>query len=86
MSRWADSARDPSAALDEAEVRRIFREESGHAVASLIRVFGDIDLAEDAVQDAFAIALRKRPQEGLPPNPGGWITTHRPQPRPTPQQ
>ena len=74
MSRWADSARDPSA-LDEAEVGRIFREESGHSVASLIRVFGDIDLAEDAVQDAFAIALRKWPREGLPPNPGGWITT-----------
>ena len=75
MSRWADSARDPSAALDEAEVGRIFREESGHSVASLIRVFGDIDVAEDAVQDAFAIALRKWPREGLPPNPGGWITT-----------
>jgi RNA polymerase sigma-70 factor, ECF subfamily len=75
MSRWADSARDPSAVLDEAEIGRIFREESGHSVASLIRVFGDIDLAEDAVQDAFAIALRKWPREGLPPNPGGWITT-----------
>ena len=75
MSRWAESARDPSAALDEAEVGRIFREESGRSVASLIRVLGDIDLAEDAVQDAFAIALRKWPREGLPPNPGGWITT-----------
>jgi RNA polymerase sigma-70 factor (ECF subfamily) len=75
MSRWADSARDPSAALDEAEVGRIFREESGYSVAALIRVFGDIDVAEDAVQDAFAIALRKWPREGLPPNPGGWITT-----------
>jgi RNA polymerase sigma-70 factor, ECF subfamily len=75
MSQWADSARDPSAALDEAEVGRIFREESGRSVAGLIRVFGDIDLAEDAVQDAFAIALHKWPREGLPPNPGGWITT-----------
>jgi RNA polymerase sigma-70 factor (ECF subfamily) len=44
-------------------------------VASLIRAFGDIDVAEDAVQDAFAIALRKWPGDGLPPNPGGWITT-----------
>jgi RNA polymerase sigma-70 factor (ECF subfamily) len=44
-------------------------------VAALIRVFGDIDLAEDAVQEAFAVALRKWPGEGLPPNPGGWITT-----------
>jgi len=75
MSRWADSARDPSGALDEVEVGRIFREEWGHSVAALIRVFGDIDVAEDAVQDAFAIALRKWPREGVPPNPGGWITT-----------
>ena len=44
-------------------------------MAALIRAFGDIDVAEDAVQDAFAIALRKWPRDGLPPNPGGWITT-----------
>jgi RNA polymerase sigma-70 factor, ECF subfamily len=44
-------------------------------VATLIRIFGDIDVAEDAVQDAFAVALRKWPIGGLPPNPGGWITT-----------
>jgi RNA polymerase sigma-70 factor (ECF subfamily) len=61
--------------LDEAEVGRIFREESGRSVAALIRVFGDIDVAEDAVQEAFAIALGKWPGDGLPPNPGGWITT-----------
>jgi RNA polymerase sigma-70 factor (ECF subfamily) len=61
--------------LGEAEVGRIFREESGRAVAALIRVFGDIDLAEDAVQDAFAVALRRWPGDGSPPNPGGWITT-----------
>ncbi|MGZ8805147.1 MAG: RNA polymerase sigma factor [Microbacterium sp.] len=54
---------------------RIFREESGRSVATLIRLFGDIDIAEDAVQEAFAVALRKWPLEGLPPNPGGWITT-----------
>jgi RNA polymerase sigma-70 factor (ECF subfamily) len=60
---------------DDALVGRIFREESGRSVATLIRIFGDIDLAEDAVQDAFALALRKWPVEGLPPNPGGWITT-----------
>jgi RNA polymerase sigma-70 factor (ECF subfamily) len=59
----------------EAEVGRIFREESGRAVAALIRVFGDIDVAEDAVQEAFAIALGKWPADGLPLNPGGWITT-----------
>jgi RNA polymerase sigma-70 factor (ECF subfamily) len=61
--------------IDEAEVGRIFREESGRSVAALIRVFGDIDVAEDAVQEAFAVALRKWPGEGLPPNPGAWITT-----------
>jgi RNA polymerase sigma-70 factor (ECF subfamily) len=63
------------AQVDEAGVGRIFREESGRSVATLIRIFGDIDTAEDAVQDAFASALRRWPVEGLPPNPGGWITT-----------
>jgi RNA polymerase sigma-70 factor (ECF subfamily) len=66
---------DAAATLDQAEVARIFREESGRSVAALIRVFGDIEVAEDAVQEAFAVALRKWPADGLPPNPGGWITT-----------
>jgi RNA polymerase sigma-70 factor (ECF subfamily) len=66
---------DPTAKLDGAEIDRIFRDASGRSVATLIRVFGDIDVAEDAVQDAFAVALRKWPGDGLPPNPGGWITT-----------
>jgi RNA polymerase sigma-70 factor, ECF subfamily len=61
--------------VDDALIGRIFREEFGRSVATLIRIFGDIDLAEDAVQEAFALALRKWPVEGLPPNPGGWITT-----------
>jgi RNA polymerase sigma-70 factor (ECF subfamily) len=61
--------------LDEAQIGRIFRREAGRCVATLVRVFGDIDIAEDAVQDAFAVALRKWPGDGLPPNPGGWITT-----------
>ena len=61
--------------VDDALIGRIFREESGRSVATLIRIFGDIDLAEDAVQEAFALALRKWPADGLPPNPGGWITT-----------
>jgi RNA polymerase sigma-70 factor, ECF subfamily len=60
---------------DEAAVGRIFREESGRSVAALIRAFGDIDVAEDAVQEAFVVALRRWPADGLPPNPGGWITT-----------
>lgn len=61
--------------LNGAEIGQIFREESGRSVAALIRVFGDIDVAEDAVQEAFALALTKWPGGGLPPNPGGWITT-----------
>lgn len=61
--------------VDEAGVGRIFREESGRSLAAVIGFCGDIDLAEDAVQDAFALALRKWPRDGLPPNPGGWITT-----------
>jgi RNA polymerase sigma-70 factor (ECF subfamily) len=61
--------------VDEGLIGRIFHEESGRSVAALVRIFGDIDLAEDAVQEAFAVALRKWPVSGLPPNPGGWITT-----------
>lgn len=64
-----------ASAVDEATIGRIFREESGRTVAALIRVFGDIDVAEDAVQEAFAVALRTWPDGGLPPHPGGWITT-----------
>lgn len=61
--------------LGEAEIGRVFREEYGRCVAGLIRNLGDIDVAEDAVQDAFAVALRDWASAGLPPNPGGWITT-----------
>lgn len=61
--------------LDPSEIGRVFREESGQVVASLVRLFGDIDIAEEAVQDAFVIATTKWPTTGLPPNPGGWITT-----------
>jgi len=66
-------ARDP--ADRRAVVDRIFREESGRAVATLIRVLGDFDLAEEAVQDAFVAALERWPLDGLPRNPGAWITT-----------
>jgi RNA polymerase sigma-70 factor (ECF subfamily) len=57
------------------DVERVFREEYGRAVAVLTRVFGDIDTAEDAVQDAFAEAARRWPSAGLPPSPAGWIIT-----------
>ncbi|MCW7988524.1 RNA polymerase subunit sigma-24 [Streptomyces platensis subsp. clarensis] len=58
-----------------AEVGRVFREEYGRAVAVLVRVFGDIDVAEEAVQDAFATAVERWPSAGLPPSPAGWIIT-----------
>ena len=56
-------------------VDRVFREEQGRAVATLIRVTGDFDLAEEAVQDAFISALETWPERGIPANPGAWITT-----------
>lgn len=59
---------------DKAAIGWIFRAESGRAVAALISMFGDIDLAEDAVQEAFTIALQKWPLTGVPPNPGAWVT------------
>jgi RNA polymerase sigma-70 factor (ECF subfamily) len=59
----------------EAAIGRVFRAESGRSVATLVRVFGQLDLAEDAVQDAFELALTVWARDGLPPNPGGWITT-----------
>ena len=58
-----------------ADIERVFRGEYGRAVAVLTRVFGDIDTAEDAVQDAFAEAARRWPEAGLPPSPAGWIIT-----------
>lgn len=58
-----------------AEIGRVFREEHGRSVATLVRIFGDIDIAEDAVQEAFLVAAKLWPESGLPPNPGGWITT-----------
>ena len=56
-----------------AVVDRLFRRESGRAVATLIRILGDFDLAEEAVQEAFATAVERWPRDGVPPNPGGWI-------------
>jgi RNA polymerase sigma-70 factor (ECF subfamily) len=56
-------------------VEQVFRHESGRAVATLIRVLGDFDRAEEAVQDAFLVALERWPSSGVPANPGAWITT-----------
>lgn len=57
------------------DVARVFRAETGRVVAHLVRRFSDISLAEEAVQDAFVRALERWPADGIPPNPGGWITT-----------
>ncbi|HWF79909.1 MAG TPA: RNA polymerase sigma factor [Streptosporangiaceae bacterium] len=56
------------------EIECHFRREYGRCVATLVRFFGDIDIAEEAVQEAFTIAVDRWPATGLPPNPGAWIT------------
>lgn len=53
----------------------VFRREAGRCTATLIRILGDVDLAEEAVADAFMIAAERWPRSGIPPNPGGWIVT-----------
>ena len=69
MNRTVAAHREPT------DVERVFREVYGQAVATLIRVFGDITLAEDAVQDAFVVAISRWRTGGIPPNPAGWIVT-----------
>ncbi|MET3567228.1 RNA polymerase sigma-70 factor (ECF subfamily) [Leifsonia sp. 563] len=60
---------------DAAAIASVFREQYGRAVSVLYRVFGDLDRAEDAVQDAFAVAAERWPRDGIPPAPAGWIIT-----------
>lgn len=64
---------------DDSELRaridRVFRDEHGRVVASLARRFGDLDIAEDAAGEALVAALQQWPTGGVPPNPGGWLTT-----------
>lgn len=57
------------------DIERVFHEQYGRSVAVLVRVFGDIDLAEDAVQDAFAKAIVHWPERGMPRSPAAWIIT-----------
>jgi len=64
----------PSSDL-RAEIDRIYREEYGRVVASLARRFGDLDIAEDAAAEALVKAIERWPDDGIPPNPGGWLTT-----------
>lgn len=61
--------------FNTSEIERVFREESGKAVATLVRLFGDIELAEEAVQDAFVVATQRWPTHGIPPSTAGWIIT-----------
>ena len=61
--------------MHTSEIERVFRQEYGRAVAVLARYFGDIDVAEEAVQDAFTVALERWPSTGSPPSPAGWIIT-----------
>ena len=61
--------------FDANSLDEIYRREAGRCLATLVRVLGDIDLAEDALADAFALAAQRWPRDGMPPNPGGWITT-----------
>lgn len=58
-----------------AAVERVFREEYGRLIATLVRRFGDIDIAEEAAGEALVAALERWPESGVPPNPGGWLTT-----------
>ena len=58
-----------------ADISRVFRKESARVLSGLIRVFGDFQIAEDALQDAFVRASQVWPSGGLPDNPGAWITT-----------
>src|SRR5215475_83079 len=62
-------------AVDAPQIERVFRAKYGRAVAVLTRHFGDIDIAEEAVQDAFTVAVQRWPASGLPPSPAGWIIT-----------
>jgi RNA polymerase sigma-70 factor, ECF subfamily len=62
-------------AVSDSEIERVFRQQYGRAVAVLVRVFGDIDVAEEAVQDAFTTAVASWPDSGVPPAPAGWIIT-----------
>src|SRR5437879_3619570 len=58
----------------KAVVESVFRQESGRIIATLIRIAGSFDLAEEAMQEAFASALTTWPEKGIPDNPGAWIT------------
>ena len=59
--------------MREGEIEQIFRDEAGRVLATLIRLVGDFELAEEAVQEAFAIAVEQWPMSGIPSNPRAWL-------------
>src|SRR5688572_18783825 len=69
------SPRQPADTASTGRIEALFRRESGRVLASLIGKLGDFDLAEDALQEAFATALERWPRDGVPDHPGAWITT-----------
>jgi RNA polymerase sigma-70 factor, ECF subfamily len=75
VSAHDESRHDDPGHEGAAAVERVFRDEYGRLIASLVRRFGDIDLAEEAAGEALLAALEKWPKTGVPPNPGGWLTS-----------
>lgn len=74
-STTSEPGATPTVNSAAATVEATFRREYGRCVATLIRFLGDIDVAEEAVQEAFTVAVARWPAEGQPPNPGAWIVT-----------
>jgi RNA polymerase sigma-70 factor, ECF subfamily len=72
---WGERTTEPARAATSETVERVFREEGGRILATLIRACGDFERAEEAMQEAFTVAVEKWPRDGLPSNPGAWITT-----------
>ncbi|WP_354002898.1 sigma factor [Microbacterium elymi] len=76
MMRVAARAIERSAMVDaDAAISRTYREEWSMIVAGLVRRYGDLDIAEETAAEAFATAVERWPVDGVPPNPGAWITT-----------
>jgi RNA polymerase sigma-70 factor, ECF subfamily len=72
---WAERSRSGRSRRVRAILDRVFRDEWGRVLASLIGFLGDFDLAEEAAQEAFAIAAERWPRDGMPENPRAWLVT-----------
>src|SRR4051812_32186024 len=66
---------DPSGEVARLAVEAVYRDESRRVFASLVRLLGDLDLAEEAMHDAFAAAVEQWPREGTPANPRAWLVS-----------